>query len=68
MGYADWFQDALGMLHDELIILGCDIVGYWPVAGYEFVASKGLTEDGDYFVGAVEPTDISRMAIRINSV
>lgn len=51
MGYADWFQDALGMLHDELIILGCDIVGYWPVAGYEFVASKGLTEDGDYFVG-----------------
>ena len=51
MGYADWFQDALGMLHDELIVLGCDVVGYWPVGGYEFIASKGLTEDGEYFVG-----------------
>lgn len=51
MGYADWFQDALGMLHDELIILGCDMVGYWPTAGYEFTASKGITEDGEYFVG-----------------
>jgi flavodoxin II len=51
MGYAEWFQDALGMLHDELIVLDADIVGYWPVEGYEFIASKGLTEDGDYFVG-----------------
>jgi flavodoxin II len=51
MGYAEWFQDAIGMLHDELIVLGCDIVGYWPAAGYEFIASKGVTEDGDYFVG-----------------
>jgi flavodoxin II len=51
MGYADWFQDALGMLHDELIVLGCDIVGYWPSIGYEYTASKGVTEDGEYFVG-----------------
>jgi flavodoxin II len=51
MGYAEWFQDALGMLHDELIVLDADIVGYWPVEGYEFIASKGLTEDGEYFVG-----------------
>ncbi|MFT6267748.1 MAG: flavodoxin II [Alphaproteobacteria bacterium] len=51
LGYADWFQDALGMLHDEIIVLGCDIVGYWPNNGYEFIASKGLTEDKQYFVG-----------------
>ncbi|WP_371195400.1 flavodoxin FldB [Glaciecola sp. SC05] len=51
LGYADWFQDALGMLHDEIIILGCDIVGYWPTTGYEYNASKGVTEDGEYFVG-----------------
>lgn len=51
LGYADWFQDALGMLHDEVIILGCDIVGYWPNTGYEFTASKGLTEDQQFFVG-----------------
>lgn len=51
LGYADWFQDALGMLHDEVILLGCDVIGYWPNEGYEFTASKGLTEDGQYFVG-----------------
>ncbi|WP_343857973.1 flavodoxin FldB [Aliiglaciecola litoralis] len=51
LGYADWFQDALGMLHDELAILGCDFIGYWPNEGYDFIASKGLTEDKSYFVG-----------------
>ncbi|MDN4500822.1 flavodoxin FldB [Alteromonadaceae bacterium BrNp21-10] len=51
LGYADWFQDALGLLHDELLLLGCNIVGYWPNAGYEFNASKALTEDKSHFVG-----------------
>lgn len=51
LGYADWFQDALGMLHDELIVLGCEIIGYWPNEGYEFIASKGLTPDKEFFVG-----------------
>ena len=51
LGYADWFQDALGMLHDELIVLNCDVVGYWPNTGYEFTASKALTEDQQFFVG-----------------
>lgn len=51
LGYADWFQDALGMLHDELILLDCDIIGYWPNQGYEFTASKALTEDASFFVG-----------------
>jgi len=51
LGYADWFQDALGMLHDELIVLDCDIIGYWPNQGYEFTASKALTDDGEFFVG-----------------
>lgn len=51
LGYADWFQDALGMLHDELVILDCNIIGYWPNVGYEFTASKALTEDQQFFVG-----------------
>jgi flavodoxin II len=51
LGYTDWFQDAVGMLHDELAVLGCDFVGYWPNQGYEFAASKALTEDRSYFVG-----------------
>lgn len=51
IGYADWFQDALGMLHDEVIIQDCLVIGYWPNEGYEFSASKAVTEDGEFFVG-----------------
>lgn len=51
LGYGDWFQDAVGMLHDELLLLNCDIIGYWPNSGYEFAQSKALTEDKNYFVG-----------------
>ena len=51
VGYEDWFQDALGMLHDELLVLGCRVIGYWPNEGYEFAASKALTEDKSHFVG-----------------
>ena len=51
LGYADWFQDALGMLHDELLVLDCTIVGYWPNQGYEFTESKALSEDRSHFVG-----------------
>ena len=50
-GYADWFQDALGMLHDEVLAYDCQIIGYWPNQGYEFTASKAVTEDGEFFVG-----------------
>lgn len=51
MGYADWFQDALGMLHDEVIVQDCVVIGYWPNEGYEFSASKALTEGDEFFVG-----------------
>ncbi|MFA3792835.1 flavodoxin FldB [Aliiglaciecola sp. SL4] len=51
IGYADWFQDALGMLHDELAVLDCEFIGYWPNQGYEFNHSKALTADKSHFVG-----------------
>ena len=51
IGYADWFQDALGMLHDAIVPAQCSIIGYWPNQGYEFAASKALTEDKTQFVG-----------------
>ncbi|MBU2976636.1 flavodoxin FldB [Alteromonas sp. C1M14] len=50
-GYADWFQDALGMLHEALQPSGCHFIGQWPNSGYEFNQSKGLTEDKAHFVG-----------------
>ncbi len=51
IGYSEWFQDALGMLHDEAQIQGAKLIGYWPTQGYEFSASKALTADESQFVG-----------------
>ncbi|HAU26686.1 MAG TPA: flavodoxin, partial [Alteromonas australica] len=51
LGYGDWFQDALGMLHDAIAPMDCRIIGYWPNQGYEFAESKALTEDKSQFVG-----------------
>jgi flavodoxin II len=51
VGYAEWFQDALGMLHEHLLPSGCHFIGAWPNQGYEFTASKALTDDQQSFVG-----------------
>ncbi len=40
-----------GMLHDVIVPNGAEMVGYWPNEGYDFLASKALTEDGEFFVG-----------------
>lgn len=50
-GYGDFFLDAMGMLHDVLIEAGAKTLGFWPVEGYEFDASKALTQDKKCFVG-----------------
>lgn len=51
-GYTEWFQDALGMLHDLALSRGAKPLGYWPNSDdYEFEASKALTEDQSHFVG-----------------
>ena len=39
------------MLHEQVLAQGAQLVGYWPNQGYEFAASKALTDDGSYFVG-----------------
>ncbi|WP_096084431.1 flavodoxin FldB [Agaribacterium haliotis] len=51
VGYPQWFQDALGYLHDKIVGLGATAVAYWPAEGYEFEQSKALTQDGSMFVG-----------------
>ena len=51
IGYPQWFQDAMGYLHDKLVLQGATMVGYWPVEGYTFEASQALTEDEQKFVG-----------------
>ncbi|MFP4319302.1 MAG: flavodoxin FldA [Phormidium sp.] len=49
IGYAENFQDAMGMLEDKISQLGGVTVGHWPTDGYEFEESKAL-RDGK-FVG-----------------
>lgn len=42
IGYADNFQDALGILEEKITELGGNTVGYWSTDGYEFNESKAL--------------------------
>ena len=51
IGYTDWFQDALGLLHDEIVPQDPVFIGYWANSGYEFNASKALIENDSKFVG-----------------
>jgi flavodoxin I len=47
--YPNEFVDAIGLIHEALRAAGAHMVGYWPIAGYEFTASQAV--DGDYFLG-----------------
>jgi flavodoxin II len=51
VGYTEWFQDALGLLHDKVVLQGAVVIGYWPNQGYEFEKSLALTEDKSEFLG-----------------
>ena len=42
VGYADNFQDAMGMLEEKISSLGGKTVGHWPIDGYEFTESKAV--------------------------
>lgn len=48
-GYADNFQDAMGILEEKISELGGKTVGYWSTDGYDFNESQAL-RDGK-FVG-----------------
>lgn len=50
-GYGDYFLDAMGMLHDVVNATGPKIIGYWPVEGYDFDASKALLPGETHFMG-----------------
>jgi flavodoxin I len=49
IGYADNFQDAMGILEEKISELGGTTVGYWSTEGYEHSDSKAV-KDGK-FVG-----------------
>ncbi len=48
-GYAENFLDALGLLWDELKVLGSpELIGMWPTEGYIFDESKGMYDDNRF--------------------
>ncbi|MEM8930735.1 MAG: flavodoxin [Acidobacteriota bacterium] len=50
-GYPETYQDAMGILWEQLEATGATLIGRWPIDGYDFQASRALTEDGRHFVG-----------------
>jgi flavodoxin I len=42
VGYADNFQDAMGILEEKISSLGGTTVGYWSTDGYEHNESKAV--------------------------
>lgn len=49
VGYPDNFLDAMGTLGKKLQERGAQVVGFWPVEGYDFTASKAQV--GGRFIG-----------------
>ena len=50
IGYPEWYQDAIGMLHEKLTAKGATPLAYWSTEGYEFEQSKAATTN-NHFVG-----------------
>ncbi|MFL0809772.1 MAG: flavodoxin FldB [Agarilytica sp.] len=69
IGYPEWFLDAMGYLYHKLRARGATMVGHWPNQGYEFEASKALTEDKECFVGLAldEENEFSLSETRIKN-
>jgi flavodoxin I len=42
VGYADNFQDAMGILEEKISGLGGQTVGYWSTQGYDFNESRAV--------------------------
>lgn len=55
VNYADEFVDGLGELYDTVVECGAEVVGSWPLDGYEFNQSAAVLEDR--FVGLVLDKD-----------
>ncbi len=51
IGYPDWFLDAMGFLHNKVLLLGASVIGYWPNDGYTFETSQALNEEKTQFLG-----------------
>jgi flavodoxin I len=60
VGYADNFQDAMGILEAKISSLGGVTVGHWPAEGYDFNDSKAL-RDGKFVGLAIDEDNQSEL-------
>lgn len=51
VGYPEWFLDAMGYLHNKMVVQGAKAIAYWPNEGYEYDESQALTDDKKFFFG-----------------
>jgi flavodoxin I len=62
VGYADNFQDAMGILEERISELGGKTVGHWPTTGYDFTESKAVKNN--QFVGlAIDEDNQSELTV-----
>lgn len=57
VGYPEWYQDAMGLLHDKCMRLGAEAIGYWSTEGYQYEVSKAATADNSQFIGLAVDED-----------
>lgn len=48
-GYADEYVDAMGIIYEQIVSKGANVIGSWSVDGYEHDNSKAQVDDS--FVG-----------------
>lgn len=60
VGYADNFQDAMGLLEEKISGLGGKTVGYWPAEGYDHTDSRAI-RDGKFCGLALDDDNESEM-------
>ncbi|BAO00731.1 flavodoxin [Candidatus Pantoea carbekii] len=51
--YAEYFCDAMGIIHD-IIKPSATLIGKWPTKGYYFESSKGLADKKHFFGLAID--------------
>ena len=67
IGYADNFQDAMGILEEKVSELGGTTVGHWSTEGYDFNESKAV-RDGKFVGLALDEDNQSELSDkRINT-
>ncbi len=60
VGYADNFQDAMGILEEKISGLGGKTIGFWSTDGYDYIESKA-ERDGKFVGLAIDEDNQSEL-------